>query len=112
MKKVYLHYYGASERHFEAPAWNGGPGGNAYFSVLFSSEGVLLTAQQHPNEAGFFPRRYFSPSLDTFECGRSAGVRPASRDRAGRTLCLPMYPALPEDVLEKIVSIAVSSRRS
>ncbi len=110
--EIHRRYYEALEDHFEMPAWGEGATRNyAYFPVLFSSEGELLAVQRRLNEVGIFPRRYFYPSLDTLGCGRPAGVCPVSRDRARRVLCLPMYPALPEDVLEKIISIMISSRR-
>jgi len=108
--EIHRRYYEALEDHFEMPAWGEGATRNyAYFPVLFSSESELLAVQRRLNEVGIFPRRYFYPSLDTLG---PAGVCPVSRDRARRVLCLPMYPALPEDVLEKIISIMVLSQES
>jgi len=61
-----------------------------------------------PERGGIFPRRYFYPSLDTRGYDLSDGENPISRDRASRVLCLPMYPALPLGVQDKIVSIMTS----
>ena len=106
---VYYRYYEALKDHFEMPVWKEGATRNyAYFPVLFPSEGALLNALQRLNEAGIFPRRYFYPSLDTLGSGRSDRGSPISRDRARRVLCLPMYPALPLGVQDRIVSIMTS----
>lgn len=110
---VYYRYYEALKDHFEMPVWKEGATRNyAYFPVLFPSEDALLKAQERLNEAGIFPRRYFYPSLDTLESGRPDGGSPISRDRARRVLCLPIYPALPLDVQDRIVSIMVSFQKS
>jgi dTDP-4-amino-4,6-dideoxygalactose transaminase len=112
-KEVYRRYYEALADHFEMQIWNDGATRNyAYFPVLFPSEDALLKNQKCLNEAGIFPRRYFYPSLDAKGYGQSGGKNPISRDRARRVLCLPMYPALPLDAQEKIVSIMVSSQDS
>jgi dTDP-4-amino-4,6-dideoxygalactose transaminase len=110
---VYFRYYEALKDHFEMPAWREGATRNyAYFPVLFPSEDALLKTQERLNEAGIFPRRYFYPSLDTLGYGQPDGESPISRDRARRVLCLPIYPALPLGVQDRIVSITVSSQKS
>ena len=104
---VHRRYSEALGDRFVMPAWREGATRNyAYFPVLFPSEGELLAVQERLNEAGIFPRRYFYPSLDTL------GVCPVSRDRAGRVLCLPMYPTLPPEVQEEIAAIMVASAGS
>lgn len=110
---VYYRYYEEFKDHVEMPVWKEGATRNyAYFPVLFPSEGALLNALQRLNEAGIFPRRYFYPSLDALENGSPDGGSPISRDRARRVLCLPMYPALPLGVQDRITSIMVSSLES
>lgn len=112
-EEVHQRYYEALKDHFDMPAWKEGATRNyGYFPVLFPSEEALLEAQERLNEAGIFPRRYFYPSLDTLESGRPDGGSPISRDRARRVLCLPIYPALPLDVQDRIVSIMVSFQKS
>ncbi|SAI89289.1 hypothetical protein MBBA_2448 [Methanoculleus bourgensis] len=112
-EEVHQRYYEALESLYEMPVWKEGATRNyAYFPVLFPSEEALLKTQESLNEAGIFPRRYFYPSLDTLGSGRSDGGSPISRDRARRVLCLPIYPALPLDVQDRIVSIMVSFQKS
>ena len=112
-EEVYHRYYEALKDHFEMPVWKEGATRNyAYFPVLFPSEDALLKAQERLNEAGIFPRRYFYPSLDALGEGQPDGKNPISRDRASRVLCLPIYPALPFEVQDKIVSTLVSSQES
>ena len=111
--EVHNRYYEALEGLFEMPLWKADATRNyAYFPVLFPSENALLQTQQRLNEAGIFPRRYFYPSLDALGYGQPEGKNPISRDRARRVLCLPIYPALPLDDQEKIISIIVSSQES
>ena len=108
-EEVHRRYYEALESLYEMPVWKEGATRNyAYFPVLFPSEDALLKTQERLNEAGIFPRRYFYPSLDTRGYDLSDGENPISRDRASRVLCLPMYPALPLGVQDKIVSIMTS----
>ena len=112
-EEVYHRYYKALKDHFEMPAWKEGATRNyAYFPVLFPSEDALLKTQQRLNEAGIFPRRYFYPSLDALGYGQPGGENPVSRDRASRVLCLPIYPALPPEEQEKIISIMISAQGS
>lgn len=112
-EEVHRRYYEALKDHFEMPVWKEGATRNyGYFPVLFPSEEALLKAQERLNEAGIFPRRYFYPSLDTLGGSRSNEGSPISRDRARRVLCLPIYPALPLGVQDRIISIMVSSRES
>lgn len=112
-EEVHQRYYEALESLYEMPVWKEGATRNyAYFPVLFPSEEALLKTQERLNEAGIFPRRYFYPSLDTLEYGKPDGVSPIARDRARRVLCLPIYPALPLDVQERIISTMVSSQGS
>jgi len=110
--EVHCRYYEALKDHFEMPHWKEGATRNyGYFPVLFPSEDALLKTQQRLNEAEIFPRRYFYPSLDTLGYGQPGGKNPISRDRARRVLCLPMYPALPLCVQDRIISIMVSSQK-
>jgi dTDP-4-amino-4,6-dideoxygalactose transaminase len=111
--EVHYRYYEILKDHFEMPLWKEGATRNyAYFPVLFPSEDALLKTQQRLNEAGIFPRRYFYPSLDALGYGKPGEKSPISRDRARRVLCLPMYPALPLGVQDRIISIMISSQKS
>ena len=111
--EVHYRYYETFKDHFEMPLWKEDATRNyAYFPVLFPSEDALLKTQERLNEAGIFPRRYFYPSLDALGYGKLGEESPISRDRARRVLCLPLYPALPLGVQDRIISIMVSSQKS
>jgi len=109
-KEVYNRYYEAFDGHIEMPVWKIGATRNyAYFPVIFPSEPALLKTQEHLNEAEIFPRRYFYPSLDTLGYGRSEQETLISRSKASRVLCIPLYPTLPLDVQDQIISTMISS---
>lgn len=110
-QEVFNRYYDALKDCFEMPIWKDGATHNyAYFPVIFSSEGTLLEIQKRLNEFDIFPKRYFYPSLDTLGYSKSSEKEnPISRNKAGRALCLPIYPALPLEVQEVIISTMLSS---
>ena len=104
--EVHCRYYEALAEHFETPLWmNGATRNYGYFPVLFPSEDALLQTQKRLNEEGIFPRRYFYPSLETLGYCQPSGRNLISIDRARRVLCLPIYPVLPLDIQENIISI-------
>ncbi len=75
-----------------------------YFPVIFQTEEQLLKVQKAMNEQNIFPRRYFYPSLNTLnyvdyqECKISESI-------SSRVLCLPLYPSLERENIEKICKI-------
>jgi len=112
-EEVHQRYYEALGDHFVMPVWAEGATRNyAYFPVLFPSEDALLKTQQRLSEMGIISRRYFYPSLDTLGYGQPDGASPISGDRARRVLCLPMYPALPLGIQEKIILIVILAQES
>jgi dTDP-4-amino-4,6-dideoxygalactose transaminase len=52
-----------------------------------------------------FPRRYFYPSLNTLSYLSTDQRCPVSESIAGRILCLPLYPGLPGETIEKIAQV-------
>ena len=62
----------------------------SYYPILFKTRELREIAIEELNNYNIFPRRYFSPSLDTLhyvdgpEC-------PISRSVSNRILCLPLY---------------------
>ena len=56
-----------------------------------------------------FPRRYFSPSLDTVEIFNSSEDCPVSQDLADKILCLPIYFDLPIETVLKISKLINST---
>lgn len=90
----------------EMQQWNThGKNNCAYAPVLFKSEEQLLKIEAKLKENDILPRRYFYPSLDTLSYLDSKQICNTSRDIASRILCLPIYPTLKLDDVQKIVNI-------
>ena len=94
----------------EMQQWNEhGRNNCAYAPVVFKSEEQLLKIEAKLKENDILPRRYFYPSLDTLSYLDSKQVCNSSRDIASRILCLPIYPTLKLDDVQKIVNILESN---
>ena len=94
----------------EMQQWNKhGKNNGAYAPVLFGSEEQLLRIEAKLKENDILPRRYFYPSLDTLAYLNSKQVCKHSRDIASRILCLPIYPTLKLDDVQKIINIMESN---
>ena len=90
----------------ELQQWNEhGKNNCAYAPVLFESEEQLLRIEAKLKEDDILPRRYFYPSLDTLSYLDSKQICNNSRDIASRILCLPIYPTLKLNDIQKIVNI-------
>ena len=81
----------------------------AYAPVLFEDEEQLLIIEAKLKENDILPRRYFYPSLDTLSYLNSKQTCNNSRDIASRILCLPIYPTLKSNDVQKIVNIMESN---
>ena len=57
------------------------------------------------NKGDIFPRRYFSPSLDTLDCVGNQFVMKNSREVVSKILCLPIYPDLKYEEQKSIIEI-------
>lgn len=79
----------------------------SYFPLIFDSEKSLLATVASLNAEGIFPRRYFYPSVNTFNKLVPYVKMPISEDIASRILCLPLYYTLSEQDMERIVKIIV-----
>lgn len=77
----------------------------AYYPVIFESEQKLLEAKAALEAEQIAPRRYFYPSLNQLPFLKTTQPCPVSEDIALRALCLPMYPDLEVEVIEKTCSI-------
>lgn len=94
----------------ELQQWNEhGKNNCAYAPILFESEEQLLRIEAKLKENDILPRRYFYPSLDTLAYLNSKQVCKHSRDIASRILCLPIYPTLKLDDVQKIINIMESN---
>ena len=82
----------------------------AYYPVVFDSEETLLRVVDSLKAQEITPRRYFYPSLNTlpFTITAGSGVLqscPISEDVSLRVLCLPLYPSLAEEDVDRIATI-------
>lgn len=79
----------------------------AYYPVVFDSHQRMMDVRSVLMENEIFPRRYFYPSLNTLEfLDPKLGVScPISEDIASRVLCLPLYPDLDNQDVERISSL-------
>ncbi|MDR0603729.1 MAG: DegT/DnrJ/EryC1/StrS family aminotransferase [Bacteroidales bacterium] len=81
----------------------------SYFPVIFSSENALLKVEKALNSHGIFPRRYFYPSVNTFN--KIVPYFPCcqSEDVSRRILCLPLYYDLTESQVEFIADVVLKT---
>lgn len=82
----------ASERRLTIPEWETPGWNHAYYPVLFENEEATVKVMEFLNGFGIYPRRYFYPSLHTFNGWE--GDCPNSTDVSSRVLCLPLYHGL------------------
>jgi dTDP-4-amino-4,6-dideoxygalactose transaminase len=77
----------------------------SYFPIIFDSEERLLKVEMLLNKSQIFPRRYFYPSVNTFDKIVNYQEMPISEDVSKRILCLPLYWKLTNDELLYIIEI-------
>lgn len=75
----------------------------AYFPVVFESESITLAVRKALLENEVNTRRYFYPSLNRLPYYQGESC-PVSEDISARVLCLPHYPDLEKQDMEKIVT--------
>ena len=81
----------------------------AYFPVVFDSEETLLRVKKKLMENQVNSRRYFYPSLNLIpQVQKSKSSCSVSEELSLRVLCLPIYPGLKKEEIEKIGSIILS----
>ena len=88
---------------------------HAYFPILIEKEYPLSRDELNEKlrQHGIFPRRYFYPLISEFPMYR--GLPSANRDNLSvatdvslKVLCLPIYPALENESITRIISIIKS----
>ncbi len=84
----------------------------AYAPVVFSSEKALLEVKARLQNSNIYSRRYFWPALNTLAQFPNAARCPVAEDVALRLLCLPIYPQLAHEDVDRIVSIVLQDSRS
>jgi dTDP-4-amino-4,6-dideoxygalactose transaminase len=77
----------------------------AYYPVVFDSESTLLRVVDALKAQDIVPRRYFFPSLNTLPFSVGHQPCPVSEDVSLRVLCLPLYPSLEEEDVDRIAAI-------
>ncbi len=77
---------------------------HAYYPVIFRTGEAMLRVKKALEAEQIFPRRYFYPSLDTLPYVQ-ADACPVSRSVADRVLCLPLYPGLGQNDVDKIANV-------
>lgn len=84
-----------------------GEGNYSYFPIIFDSEETLLKVVDELHINNIFPRRYFYPSVNTYNEILNYEAASISEDVAKRILCLPLYYALNKEELSKIIGILI-----
>jgi len=79
----------------------------SYFPVIFETEAKLLEVEKALNSKNLYPRRYFYPSLNTYEKVVDYVSMPISEDISKRILCLPLYLNLEYPDIDRVIEILV-----
>ncbi|WP_404417444.1 DegT/DnrJ/EryC1/StrS family aminotransferase [Marinospirillum sp.] len=99
-------YYTELEGIVKAPEWCKDASQNAaYAPILLESENQCLKVLDKLRSIGVVARRYFYPSLNTvteFQ-GSHDKTCPQSEQAASRVLCLPIYPSLNSEDIQKVI---------
>ena len=77
----------------------------AYYPVVFKSEQELTQVFEALSKEEIYPRRYFYPSLNKLPYLKESNICPISEDISSRIACLPLYPDLANDDVQKICKV-------
>ncbi|WP_414430013.1 DegT/DnrJ/EryC1/StrS family aminotransferase [Alcanivorax sp. IL3] len=77
----------------------------SYAPVLLETESQVESIKRELEASGIGARRYFYPSLESFDFLGAGERLPVSTDVAGRILCLPLYCDLDAETQKRIVKI-------
>lgn len=81
----------------------------SYFPVVFEDEATTLRVEAVLQSAGYVPRRYFYPSVNTLRHIVEDAPMPHSESLASRILCLPHYWKLENDHIERVAELVAKS---
>ena len=76
----------------------------SYYPIVLDSQELMFGVLNALNKNDIFPRRYFSPSLDTLNYVEGQNC-PISRDLSSRIICLPLFYDLKESEAEYIAKV-------
>ena len=77
----------------------------SYFPIMFKTEDDCLKVIAALNAVDIYPRRYFYPSINTFNRLFPYVNMPVSEDVASRILCLPLYYSLEMSDVNRIINV-------
>ncbi len=77
----------------------------SYCPVLFENERVTVRIWDALRKADIDSRRYFYPALHQLPYFRAPASLPVAENIAGRVLCLPLYPSLVGESLDRITKL-------
>jgi len=66
----------------------------SYFPIVFKSEEEMINVIDKLSQENIYPRRYFYPSLNSYNKVVDYIECPVSEDISSRILCLPLYKKL------------------
>lgn len=106
-KDKYLYYKEklSQNKELSFQTVNHGEVNYSYFPLIFKSEDELLKIEKALNEHRIYPRRYFYPSLNTYNKVVEYVKMPISEDISKRILCLPLYWKLDYKDMDRIIDI-------
>ena len=81
-------------------AWN-----HAYYPVIFPDGETMTRCLAALGNERIHPRRYFHPSLNTLPYVRPAPPCPVSEDMTRRIACLPLWPDMGMETVERVAAI-------
>lgn len=84
---------------------NDGACNYSYFPIVFKNEKDCLKVVNALQAENIYPRRYFYPSINTFNRLFPYVEMPISEDIASRILCLPLYFTLKMKDVDRIINI-------
>ncbi len=77
----------------------------SYFPIIFQNEKSLIKITEALNKQNIFPRRYFYPSVNTFEKVVESEKKLESEYLAKRILCLPLFYDLEDTIINSICNV-------
>lgn len=77
----------------------------SYFPIILESEKYLLKIENELNKHKIYPRRYFYPTVNTYNQILTYQECKISEDVSKRILCLPLYFKLTKAEIKLIISI-------
>ena len=77
----------------------------AYYPIILESEAIMTKVRNALIKNDIMPRRYFYPSLNTLSFYNTNFQCPVSESISSRILCLPYYPDLEPENINRIANI-------